>query len=91
VLHWPTLTIDRFAQLFGLKNPTHIKIDVDGCELEILQGGIGVLNEVTSILVEMHEENPSSELIEKLLTSLGFISTGHQSNESFNRIWKKTR
>jgi FkbM family methyltransferase len=91
VLHWPTLTIDRFAQLFGLKNPTHIKIDVDGCELEILQGGIGVLNKVSSILVEMHEENPYSELIEKLLTSLGFICTGHQSNESFNRIWKKIR
>lgn len=91
VLNWPTLPIDQLIQLLGMKIPNHIKIDVDGCELEILQGGIGMLKEVSSILVEMHKENPSSEQIEKLLTSIGFISDRDNNPESFNRIWMKSR
>ena len=48
-------SIDRFRQLFGLAVPAHIKIDVDGLETAIVEGGAETFADFTlkSVLIEV--------------------------------------
>ena len=62
----PMMSGDHFAEMTGI-NPTHIKIDVDGNELKILQGMANILPAVKSLLVEAND----SEVI-KYLKAFGF-------------------
>ncbi len=89
IVNWPSISLDKMVDVFQLPYPSYLKIDVDGCELEILQGGRNVLRNVSSILVEMHEENPSSKRIADLLQKLGFNIQVTESFNSFNQIWTK--
>lgn len=45
--------IDDFITMFGAPAPQHIMIDVDGNELDVLQGARKALEAVTSVLVEL--------------------------------------
>jgi len=49
----PAFPLDGFRALFGIPPPTHLKIDVDGIELEIIRGAAGTLPHVRSVLVEV--------------------------------------
>lgn len=49
----PVFSIDGFRELFGLPAPDHMKIDVDGIELGIVQGAERTLPMVKSLLVEI--------------------------------------
>ena len=55
-----TMTLDAFCQETGL-NPQGVKIDVDGTELEILEGATRTLRSpmLRSLVVEMFRESPS--------------------------------
>ena len=73
-------TIDNIIQS-ELPTPTHIKIDVDGIEPEIIEGGRNTLHEVKSILVELETELYTSSPPERIrqheecvetIKSLGF-------------------
>ncbi len=48
---------------FGLPKPNHIKMDVDGLEFQILQGGDSTLSYpgLQSILLETNEEPENSK------------------------------
>jgi len=58
--------LDRFIEMFKLPTPNHLKIDVDGNEIMVLQGARETLkcNEFKSLLIEMNENN--SEIIDEL-------------------------
>lgn len=70
----PTLVyeLDSLTKLFGLPPPTHLKLDVDGTEWEILQGASRTLLGVRSILVEMDAAHPQTPQIRSLLKEQGF-------------------
>jgi len=72
----PTLTyrLDEFMQQFGLPFPNHIKIDVDGNELQILKGTDAILHhqELRSILLEIDKEQSRAE-ITSLLDANEFV------------------
>lgn len=46
-------SVDELVEGVGFTTPTHIKIDVDGLEAEVLRGMAKTLHRVQSILVEM--------------------------------------
>lgn len=68
-------SLDEFLTLFNPPFPNHLKIDVDGLELEILKGGEGFLADrrLQSILIEFDPITPSeSEPIHSVLEKAGF-------------------
>lgn len=53
----PATTLDKLAEDFGIQ-PTHIKIDVEGFEAEVLKGGSHVLSNAESplLFLELHNQ-----------------------------------
>ena len=68
----PVTLMDDLAALCALPAPTHLKLDVDGAELEVLQGVTATLRraELRSLLVEIDE--PLWEPVMTLLDGAGF-------------------
>lgn len=66
--------LDDLIQSLGLPVPNHIKIDVDGTELEILKGAAATLSNprVKTLLVEVNEERDASVEIKEYLLRKGF-------------------
>lgn len=86
----PVFSADRLADLLDLPRPTHIKLDVDGPEPEVLAGAQRLLGErVRSVLVEVEEmpEGPSGGRIAGLLQASGFRADGEKGrrNQVFRR------
>lgn len=81
---------DLFGRL-GIAIPKYIKIDVDGIEHLILSGGMSILNEVESILVEINDDFvQQAEQSSQLLKQAGLrlyrkcdLGPGNQ----FNQWW----
>lgn len=63
--------LDDLVQILGLPRPDHIKLDVDGSELEVLEGAQGILAsaELRSLLCEL--DHDVAERIETRLASVG--------------------
>ena len=74
--------IDTLADKFGV--PNHIKIDVDGIEWRILQGGSATLasQDVKSVLVEVNKDHAN---IETFMTDRGFTSFNRFNGPDLNR------
>ena len=77
-----TYKIDTLAAKFGV--PNHIKIDVDGIEWRILQGGSATLanQDVKSVLVEV---NNSYADIDGYMKSFGFTDFNRFNGPDLNR------
>ncbi len=69
----PVASMDDLVALCALPAPTHLKLDVDGAELEVLQGATATLrrSELRSLLVEIDEE--LWEPVLTLLDGAGFV------------------
>ena len=67
------IKLDDLNQIEGVPSPNHIKLDVDGKELEILEGAANILSGINSILVEMEGINLDENLekIENILAMAG--------------------
>jgi len=67
-------SIDDFIKKFDLPIPNHIKLDVDGIELDILEGSENVLQHpsVKSIILELNERIGEKIRIQEYLTQFGF-------------------
>jgi FkbM family methyltransferase len=50
-------TADDLVGHFALPSPDHLKIDVDGTEIEILEGAEGVLRGVRTVIMEVEGKN----------------------------------
>jgi hypothetical protein len=74
------IRLDELNDMNGVPSPDHIKLDVDGKELEILKGGAKVLSSVESVHVEIEGKN----LIENLEEIEGIMSfAGLEEEESW--------
>ncbi len=69
-------SIDDFVATFSPRLPTHVKIDVDGMEPNILRGGRKILSarSVRSVIVEVEGNSDSARVHEimALMTEFGF-------------------
>lgn len=86
-----TTTIDELVYHYKLPKPTHIKLDVDGFEYQILQGAKKVLQEkgTKSVLVEIGDETADKQ-ISDLLLSHNFKCDGeHKRRKVSNKVFKK--
>lgn len=72
-------TLDNVISEYGLPAPSLLKIDVDGGEVEVLQGAKKTLSNpgLRGILIEAEEGN--KDRIEAMLTSAGFARMSHHN------------
>ena len=86
------LSIDDFVSIFSPPPPTHLKIDVDGIEGEILRGGREMLSlpSVRSVLIELRDfESERNREILALMIELGFTPRPETSSEFRNVVFDK--
>ncbi|HRQ22145.1 MAG TPA: FkbM family methyltransferase [Anaerolineales bacterium] len=62
-------SLDDLVEQFGFPVPTHIKIDVDGGELEIIEGMRNILSrsKIKSVLVEITEAHEGDEQVRRIM------------------------
>lgn len=86
-------TVDDLILRFDYPIPNHIKLDVDGTELEILKGAERTLQDprVRSLLVEVHLLNGQAEKAESFLSKLGFkhVSETARGGPYWNYIFSR--
>ena len=100
------MSVDSLVEQFGFEYPTHMKIDVDGNEPEIIAGAKNTLKNqnLKSILIEHEKDNPDYRPVFETLKRSGFKSvsvgsTGATLRRSHNRedwpwrniIWKRDK
>jgi FkbM family methyltransferase len=73
-----TVTLDDLVQKYNVPAPNHMKIDVDGHELSILQGGSAVLQskELKTIQIELSKQDNNYDTIVNMLKGFQF-KIGH--------------
>ena len=85
--------IDSFVSMFDPPLPTHVKIDVDGTEAQIIRGGRELLSSpaVQSMIVEIEGDlrSPRNQEIIGLVTELGFVSRDKASPQLRNVIFDR--
>ena len=84
--------LDDFIQTFGLRLPTHMKIDVDGSELEVLRGAKGVLGSscLQWILVEVDARESDPQAVRTLLEEDGFrLERDHPHTNIHNWVFRR--
>jgi len=73
-----TIELDRAIAEYNIPQPTFLKCDVEGAELEILQGGSGALENVVAVKTEVafipqRKGQPLAADIESFLAKRGFV------------------
>ncbi len=84
-------SMDDFMKMFAPLQPTHIKIDVDGLEADILRGGQETLKKATSMIVEIEGDldSPRNQEIMALMKELGFTARPKASPDLRNVIFDR--
>jgi FkbM family methyltransferase len=85
-------TADGFVAQFGAPKPTHIKLDVDGIEAEILHGAAGLMRQtVQELMVEIYDDmNPAqAKDIRNALSALGFVEKPTAFPEGRNKLYAR--
>jgi FkbM family methyltransferase len=80
------LSLDDLVSRLGLSAPSHLKIDVDGIEPDILESGPNVLSRVESVLVEVPTYPEAQIRIKQCLLASGLRL---QSARRRNQIWRR--
>jgi FkbM family methyltransferase len=52
-----TITLDTLVKNNNIPYPDFIKIDVQGCEIDILNGGLNIINHAKRMIIELQTEN----------------------------------
>ncbi len=76
------VSLDDLVTKYGLRAPTHLKIDVDGLEPDIIAGAGSLLSNsgLRSILIEINRSSPRDLEIPSTLESHGFKLVSERSN-----------
>lgn len=83
------LSAERFIANTGSPFPQHIKIDVDGAEMGVIEGGRHVWELAQSVMVESDEK--TIEDIAVILGAAGLTQTGKwfRSGEQYNYLFER--
>lgn len=67
--------LDDLIENFGMPIPTHIKIDVDGCERAVIDGALKSLRDprLKSILIELNDALQTDRELLEILASFGYV------------------
>jgi FkbM family methyltransferase len=85
-----SFTIDDIQSILELPMPTHLKVDVDGLEIQVLEGASRTLGKVNSVLIEVDDIFSGHKRgVESILKSHGLVqsSSGTDYSGSQNQIW----
>lgn len=76
------VSLDELSFQFGLPPPTHLKIDVDGLEPEVIDGASELLNlkSLQTILIEINKSSDRDMRIPQILEDHGFKRVTERSN-----------
>ena len=87
------------VNFLNIPQPDYIKMDVDGIEHLILEGGVSILEKVKGLLVEINDNfREQSENANSILKQAGFLLSQKRHEDTFsygsakytfNQIWKK--
>ena len=66
-----TVQSDTLDNLFFEKHFTFIKIDIEGAEIQALEGGINVLKSTNIIMIECHTESEFPQILKILIEEIG--------------------
>lgn len=80
-----SVTLDFLTQNSYIKQPTHIKLDIDGLEPRVITGAFKTLQKVQSLVIEVNTNLPEHLAMIKLLTALGFYYDDNQVNRATRR------
>lgn len=94
------LSMDECTGKLSLPPPDFIKMDVDGIEHLILQGGAHILRQIKGISIEINDAfTTQARACERLLSEAGlrFIGKAHSDliehnptyNKTFNQVWAR--
>ena len=93
------LSLDQAVSVLQLPHPDFIKMDVDGIEHFILQGGTEVLSQAQGMLVEINDDfTEQAEQSKKALEYAGLtliekrhseMFEGTKFSNSYNQIWAR--
>lgn len=75
------VTLDDLRRWFALPQPAHVKIDVDGTEMDVLAGGRAVFESPALRSVFLEVEEPNSDAVMQLFESRGFSLTARFQRE----------
>lgn len=79
-----SFTLDMLQQQLGM--PTHIKIDVDGIEPLVIEGGLDiVIPNVKTLLIELNERDKKRFLVKEMLIDRGFTWDADFANRSTHK------
>ena len=81
------IKLDDLFEIGGVPSPDHIKLDVDGKELEILEGSSKTLSKINSILIEIEGSNLKENLnkIESIIQDAGLQEDINWRNKGSGR------
>ena len=81
------IKLDDLFEIDGIPSPDHIKLDVDGKELEILEGSSKTLSKINSILIEIEGSNLKENLnkIEAIIQEAGLQEDINWRNKGSGR------
>lgn len=88
--------LDDFAKLFGLESPNHIKLDVDGPELDILHGARRTLRDpgLRSVMVELEPTSEAADrgvaMLEEAGLGLVSVHSHGAATETSNYLFVRT-
>ena len=87
------ISLDDLDQIEGITSPNHVKLDVDGKELEILTGATKVLKKIDSLLIEVEGKNLSENLgsIENTIAESGLTEDKdwRDKGSGRNRLYRR--
>ena len=81
-----SLDFKNIKEIYDMKTPDYVKIDVDGNEFQILESLLSNYQTIKSILIEV---NKNADKIEAILKDKNFQNTFKKHGRS-NQIWEKT-